>query len=197
MLSIESFEQLLSGKNITELCTLKNAFELLAGGRTIDSVASAEWAYIKGQLAVIEKGMWSILTGGSAEETATSIGDITNVDTAEKVKAQMETVLRDGIERGVEQPIIDKLNSLIDLAASKVTELAAGVKDKTSDFAGVGGLCEESPVKEPETSEQAPGGDCAEAAASDEVAPEQPAVAADAVGAQEVENTCSAQGTVG
>lgn len=154
MLSLETFEQLLSGKNITELCTLKNAFEMLAGGRSIDSVAAAEWAYLKGQLAVIEKGMWSILTGGSTDEASTEIGNITNVDTAEKVKAQMEVFLKDGIERGVEQPIIDKLNTLIDLAASKVTELASGVKDKAADIAEMASGTTDSVSGEEEAAEK-------------------------------------------
>ena len=155
MLSLETFEQLLSGKNITELCTLKNAVELLAGGRSIESIAAAELDYLKGQLTVIEKGMWSILTGGSTDETTTEIGNITNVDMAEKVKSQMEVFLKDGIERGVEQPIIDRLNSLIDLAASKVTELASGVKDKAADIAEMASGTAETESGEEEAAEPA------------------------------------------
>lgn len=123
MLSFSTLEQLVSGKSLSEICTLKSAFELLTGGNSFAKIEAEEWAYLKGQIAVIEKGMLGVLTGSNGEDAAASITSIVDLTSVSNIKAQLESVLKTGIESKFEQPVIDKVNSLIDLAAAKIAEL--------------------------------------------------------------------------
>lgn len=188
MLSLETFEQLLSGKNLAELCTVKNAVSLLTGGRSIDTIATAEWAYLKGQLAVIEKGAWNILVGGTDEDVPATIGSITNVSVAEQVKATLQSTLTNAVERGVEEPVIAKLNDLIDLAAAKVEELTGSAKDI------VAGIAEQKTAETQDTTAETVG-ETADTAAEEETVPaqEEAATAEDQPVAEEATGTESVE----
>lgn len=131
MIDLSSMKSLLSGKSLTELCTLKNAYELLTG-KDLDSVEGELATYLKSQLKTTENGILDIVAGGHGAET---IGNISDLSTAETVKAQLKQLAVKAIERG-DDALLLKINDLISVSVDKASELVTGVASKVTGAVG-------------------------------------------------------------
>ena len=131
MIDLSSMASLLSDKSLTELCTLKNAYELLTG-KDLDSVEGEVATYLKSQLKTTEDGILDIVTGGHGAET---IGNISDLSTAETVKSQLKQLAVKAIERG-DDALLLKINDLISVSVDKASELVTGVASKVTSAVG-------------------------------------------------------------
>ena len=131
MIDLSSMKSLLSDKSLTELCTLKNAYELLTG-KDLDSVEGELATYLKSQLKTTEDGILDIVAGGHGAET---IGNISDLSTAETVKAQLKQLAVKAIEQG-DDALLLKINDLISVSVDKASELVTGVASKVTGAVG-------------------------------------------------------------
>ena len=131
MIDLSSMKSLLSDKSLTELCTLKNAYELLTG-KDLDSVEGELVTYLKSQLKTTEDGILDIVAGGHGAET---IGNISDLSTAETVKAQLKQLAVKAIEQG-DDALLLKINDLISVSVDKASELVTGVASKVTGAVG-------------------------------------------------------------
>lgn len=169
MIDLSSMKSLLSDKSLTELCTLKNAYELLTG-KDLDSVEGEVATYLKSQLKTTEDGILDIVTGGHGAET---IGNISDLSTAETVKSQLKQLAVKAIEQG-DDALLLKINDLISVSVDKASELVTGVASKVTSAVGdvvekVEGSDDSAATEETAAAEEAP---AATTEATTEAAPE-------------------------
>lgn len=128
MFSLESLKSVISGSSLTEVLHLRNAYEVLTGV-VWKTVEEEEKAFLKQKLVETEKGAISIILGKHGD-AVDAIGSLTDLNSATTVKDQLTKMASKAIQDNVEQPLINQLGKLIDLATDKITELTGAVGKK-------------------------------------------------------------------